>query len=176
MPRPAVPIEVNASTGVWETDGLPMLYVPRHFFINNHVELEQALGREKYAELLFNSGFRSAHSWCEHESREHGLTGIDVFHHYMQRLSQRGWAQFDGSGIDAASCSGEVRVSHSCFVLHAGGSGSDTRCYTFAGWFPGALAWVSESLGQTNHFVSFESHCAAQGHADCLFSVVASSK
>ena len=37
MPKPEVPIDVNASTGVWETDGLPMLYVPRHFFINNHV-------------------------------------------------------------------------------------------------------------------------------------------
>ena len=84
MPKPEVPIDVNASTGVWETDGLPMLYVPRHFFINNHVELEQALGRDKYAGLLFNSGFQSAYSWCEHESTRHGLTGMEVFHHYME--------------------------------------------------------------------------------------------
>ena len=176
MPKPAVPIDVNASTGVWETDGLPMLYVPRHFFINNHVELEQALGRDKYAGLLFNSGFQSAYSWCEHESTRHGLTGMEVFHHYMRRLSLRGWAQFDGLGIDETTYSGEVRVSHSCFVLHHGQAAGDKRCYAFAGWFAGALAWVSKSLGQEQHFVSFESQCAAQGNVNCLFKVTATGK
>ena len=34
---PEMPILVDDETGVWSTDGLPMLYVPRHFFINNHV-------------------------------------------------------------------------------------------------------------------------------------------
>ncbi len=33
---PELPIEVDVETGVWTTDALPMLYVPRHFFINNH--------------------------------------------------------------------------------------------------------------------------------------------
>ena len=43
--KPQVPIEVDESTGVWTTDGLPMLYVPRHFFVNNHTAIEEALGR-----------------------------------------------------------------------------------------------------------------------------------
>ncbi|MDX1465685.1 MAG: DUF5943 domain-containing protein, partial [Halomonas sp.] len=46
---PELPIDVDAETGVWTTDALPMLYVPRHFFINNHVAVEEALGVEKYA-------------------------------------------------------------------------------------------------------------------------------
>lgn len=43
---PALPIEVDSETGVWTSDALPMLYVPRHFFINNHVAVEEALGAE----------------------------------------------------------------------------------------------------------------------------------
>ena len=31
---PQVPINVDPSTGVWTTDNLPMIYMPRHFFIN----------------------------------------------------------------------------------------------------------------------------------------------
>ena len=36
------------------TDGLPMLYVPRHFFTNNHLAVEAALGRDRYAEILYH--------------------------------------------------------------------------------------------------------------------------
>src|SRR5699024_9495803 len=41
---PEMPIEVDSETGVWTTDALPMLYVPRHFFVNNHIGIEEALG------------------------------------------------------------------------------------------------------------------------------------
>lgn len=32
MAAPEVPIEVDPVTGVWRTDGLPMVYLPRHFW------------------------------------------------------------------------------------------------------------------------------------------------
>ena len=38
--QPQVPIDVEDDTGIWSTDGIPMLYVPRHFFNNNHVAIE----------------------------------------------------------------------------------------------------------------------------------------
>ena len=47
--QPQLPISVDETTGIWTTDGLPMIYVPRHFFVNNHVEAEAAIGRETYA-------------------------------------------------------------------------------------------------------------------------------
>ena len=94
MGRPRVPIEVDDATGVWSVDGMPMILVPRHFFVDNHLATEGALGGAKYAGLLFEAGHRSAYVWCEQEARTHGLAGVEVFHHYMKRLSQRGWAQF----------------------------------------------------------------------------------
>ena len=46
MGRPRVPIEVDDASGVWSVDGMPMILVPRHFFVNNHLAIEAALGAE----------------------------------------------------------------------------------------------------------------------------------
>ena len=50
---PQLPIEVDSETGVWTSDALPMLYVPRHFFVNNHMGIEEVLGADAYAEILY---------------------------------------------------------------------------------------------------------------------------
>ena len=168
---PEVPIDVDPETGVWTTDGLPMLYLPRHFFINNHLAIEQALGRAAYAKLLYTAGHRSAYYWCEQAAARHRLAGIGVFHHYLSRLSQRGWGRFDGGGIDPQTGTGEVRVTHSCFVAHAGRSAARKVCYMFAGWFPGALAWVGADSGPDLEFRAEEVQCAAEGHDACVFGV-----
>ena len=92
--QPQLPIDVDPNTGVWTTDALPMLYVPRHFFTNNHVAVEEALGRDTYAEILYKAGYKSAYHWCDKEAKQHGISGMAVFEHYLNRLSQRGWGIF----------------------------------------------------------------------------------
>ncbi len=169
MADPQVPIEVDAETGVWSTDGLPMLYVPRHFFVNNHLAVEAALGREVYGGSLYAAGYRSAYSWCEAEALTHGLSGMAVFHHYMKRLSQRGWGRFDGREIDPETGCGRVRLDHSCFVLHPGSGALGKRCYMCAGWFPGALDWVGRDRGWA--LTAEEVGCAGEGHDHCSFEV-----
>ncbi|MBT5267222.1 MAG: 4-vinyl reductase [Rhodospirillaceae bacterium] len=177
MAKPQVPIEVDPETGIWSTDGMPMLYLPRHSFVNNHLEVEAALGREAYAASLYRSGYKSAYTWCEAEAKTHGLSGMTVFHHYMKRMSQRGGGLFDGAGIDPATGLGFVRLEHSCFVLHhgselSGGTGAETGsklCYMCAGWFPGALDWVGRDLGWA--LSSKEVSCAGEGHDHCRFEV-----
>lgn len=172
MGKPQIPIRVDDDTGVWSTDGLPMLYMPRHFFINNHLAVEKALGRDRYASQLYDAGFRSAWSWCEHEAGQHALSGIAVFHHYMKRISQRGWGQFDGSGIDPETCCGEMILRNSCFVLQESNRPlAGQRCYLFSGWFPGALAWVKSETADQTRLTCEETQCAAEGHEHCIFEV-----
>ncbi|MGQ0655490.1 MAG: DUF5943 domain-containing protein [Betaproteobacteria bacterium] len=161
--KPQVPIEVDEATGQWSVDGIPMILVPRHFFLNNHVAIEEALGREKYAELLFHAGYKSAYTWCEKEARTHGLKGIEVFHHYMKRLSQRGWAQFAVQSVDAASGVARVQVRHSVFAVEETGRKS---CYMFRGWFPGSLEFVT---GKSGTLKCEEAQCAAEGADYCVF-------
>ena len=71
---PQLPIEVDSETGVWTSDALPMLYVPRHFFVNNHMGIEEVLGADAYAEILYKAGYKSAWHWCEKEAECSSLT------------------------------------------------------------------------------------------------------
>ena len=143
---PELPISVDSETGVWTTDALPMLYVPRHFFINNHVAIEQALGVETYAKILYDAGYKSAWHWCEKEAELHGLEGVAVFEHYMNRLSQRGWGKFVTEAIDLEAGTAKVRLEHSCFVYQLGKTGKREE-YLFTGWFAGAMDQILAARG-----------------------------
>lgn len=135
---PQLPIEVDSETGVWTSDALPMLYVPRHFFVNNHMGIEEVLGADAYAEILYKAGYKSAWHWCEKEAECHGLEGVAVFEHYMKRLSQRGWGLFKIQDIDLDKGTASVKLEHSAFVYVYGKVGRKVD-YMFTGWFAGAM-------------------------------------
>ena len=63
----------ECTTGIWRTDGLPMVYLPRHFLVNNHLAVEAALGREAYRTILRAATAKSAIEWCEAHVRGKGL-------------------------------------------------------------------------------------------------------
>jgi predicted hydrocarbon binding protein len=170
MGKPQVPIEVDDYTGVWSVDGMPMILVPQHFFYNNHKAMEEAAGRERYAAFAFKAGHKSAGQWCAKEAQVHGLSAIEVFHHYMKRLSQRGWAQFSVLQADAREGRARVRLDHSMFVLQHHGP-PQKACYVFGGWLCGALEWAARELGQDLTLQAQEIQCAAAGHPFCLFEV-----
>lgn len=171
--KPAVSIEVDEQTGIWTTDGMPMIYMPRHFFLNNHVAVEKALGREVYAKQLYDAGYLSAWQWCERESVTHGLRGVDVFRHYMKRVSQRGWAQFTIVSVDDDTGAATVRLDHSIFIFQEPKSEKSRVCYMFAGWFPGALEWAGKNSDKLWKLQSREVQCACDGtHDHCLFEIM----
>src|SRR6516225_12281646 len=119
--QPKLPIKVDPDTGVWTPDALPMLYVPRHFFTNNHVAVEEALGRDTYAEILYKAGYKSAYHWCDKEAEKHGISGMAVFEHYLKRLSQRGWGLFDIVEADPSTSHARIHLRNSSFVLQQPG-------------------------------------------------------
>jgi predicted hydrocarbon binding protein len=172
MAKPALDIQVDAVTGEWRVDGMPMILVPRHFLVNNHVAVEVAVGQSAYAKHLHAAGYKSAWQWCEKEAAHHGLSGVAVFHHYMQRLSQRGWAQFDVEAIDAPAGTARVRARHSVFVSEAGPNAGRKTCYMFEGWLVGALEYVRHAQHLSGSLVAQETICAADGGVDgCVFEV-----
>lgn len=170
--QPQVPIEVDERTGIWSSDGLPMLYVPRHFFVNNHVEIERALGRDEYGRILYHAGHRSAYTWCDKVAAVHGGDPVAVFRHYLTRLSQRGWGQFHMEQIDPQAASASVLLRHSSMVLGRPGE-SGRLCYMFSGWFAGAMDWVCDRQGISLRSRSEETSCSAEGHEHCTFTVSA---
>ena len=158
---PEMPIQVDDETGVWTTDALPMLYVPRHFFVNNHMAIEAELGAEKYAEVLYRAGYKSAYYWCEKEAECHGLTGDAVFEHYMKRLSQRGWGLFITEELDIAAGTCKVRLENSAFVYQYGKVNRMVD-YMFTGWFSGAIDQIAKAQGLDVKTLSAQTQCGAQ--------------
>lgn len=175
MARPAFEIEVDEATGEWRVEGMPMILVPRHFLVNNHVAAERAIGEADYAAHLYAAGYKSAWQWCEKEAAHHGLEGVAVFHHYLRRLSQRGWAQFTVEAVDAAAGTARVRARNSVFVSEAGAYAGRKVCYMYLGWFAGALEYVGRAAGQSRKLTAIETACACErGHAECIFEVAPS--
>ncbi|OLU16428.1 hydrocarbon binding protein [Pseudomonas sp. PA1(2017)] len=166
---PEMPIQVDDETGVWTTDALPMLYVPRHFFVNNHRGIEEVLGADKYAEILYKAGYKSAWHWCEKEAECHGLQGDAVFEHYMKRLSQRGWGLFEIQKLDIDAGYAEVKLKHSAFVYVYGKVGRKVD-YMFTGWFSGAIDQILSAQGSSLRTVTVQEYGGSEeGHDDGLF-------
>jgi len=173
MAAPRVPIDVDPHTGEWSTDGLAMIYLPRHFFVGYHKAMEAELGTARYAELLHEAGYLSAFTWCAETARTGGRDGLDVFRHYLARLSQRGWGRFRVIEVDAPAGRARIRVDHSVFVAEATGGSSGGLCTMFAGWFAGAMGWVDSRNGVHRTFAGTETRCAGLSDTDhCLFEVM----
>ena len=168
MSQPELPIEVEPETGIWKTDGLPMIYVPRHFFVNNHTAVEVAMGREAYRQILTPAGDKSALFWCEAEARTHGLQPGETFRHYMRRLSQRGWGQFGTELLDPVGGRAEIHLHHSVFPLHLGHTGR-CECYMFEGFITGAFRYVRQAGDGRSEIRCEETHCVSAGDPFCRF-------
>ena len=166
-------IEIDSESGVWTTDGLPMIYAPRHWIIGIHKDVEGALGRETYRELLYESSYRAAQHWCKEQFKYHGYKGRELFEFYLKVSSQRGLAQFSLITYDMKAGLVKVELRNCCYVLHhrhvAGNKSSpNTECYAFTGSFSGALTWIADSENLTHKFIGVETECAAQtGREKC---------
>lgn len=177
MASPQVPIDVDAESGIWRTDGLPMVYLPRHFLVNNHVAVEEALGRDAYREILRLATEKSAIHWCRAEMKTHGFTAEATFRHYFKRLSQRGWGQFSVGRMDTNARKGTIALKNSIFTLEAArrasvgeARGDAPLCYMFEGFMTGAFRFLLEGAGNDAAVTCTETHCAGDGaHADCAF-------
>lgn len=164
---PQVPIEVDLKTGRWNTDGLPMVYVPVHFFLNNHQAIEREIGQKRHAKLLYEAGYASAWTWCESEAAAHDLAGEQVFRHYLDRLSKRGWATFTSRELRLDDAYALIEVRNSIFAVD---KAEESRDYMFTGWFAGAMDQTLNSRGSPLRTVSRQLR-GERGNSCALFEV-----
>ncbi|HWT08533.1 MAG TPA: DUF5943 domain-containing protein [Roseomonas sp.] len=169
MAQPQVPIDVDPETGIWRTDGLPMIYLPRHFLVNMQQAVETAIGAAAYRDILYASSDLSALQWCRAEAKTHGLSPVDTFRHYLRRLSQRGYGQMEITALDEQAGSAEVTVRHSAFALGYGPQAGRPVCYTFEGSYAGAMRYILEKAGRKGEPRCREVACLAAGHPECRF-------
>jgi Domain of unknown function (DUF5943)/V4R domain len=169
--EPTVPIDVDEASGIWRTDGMPMVYLPRHFLVNNHNAVETVLGRHAYRAVLRPATARSAIEWCETQVRGKGLDPEQTFRHYFQRLSQRGWGQFSVDELDIISRRGSISLRNSVFALESRPRPDQSVCYMFEGFIAGAFAFLLGNSSSTSSKIECsETQCACEGpHSHCRF-------
>lgn len=171
MAAPQVPIDVDPETGIWRTDGMPMIYLPRHFLVNIQKSVEEAIGVEAFRGILYASADLSALQWCRAESKTHGLAPAETFRHYLRRLSQRGYGQLEITALDEKAGTAEVTVRHSAYALAYGPGTGRCVCYMFEGSFAGGMRFVREQAGLSGDPDCREVACAANGAGECRFEV-----
>jgi len=174
--QPQVEINVDEETGVWQTDGLPMLYIPRHFMVNVHDAVEAALGREQYRHVLHKAGDKSAYIWCKAQAERYDIDGIEVVKHYLQRLSVRGWGQFCVRELDLERKRMVIGLKNSIYVLaHEGGCAGESAhplCYMFEGFFTGAMKYLVKDKGlDKGDYSCREIECQGMGFECCTFAI-----
>lgn len=169
MPAPQVPIDVDAETGIWRTDGLPMIYLPRHFLVNIQKSVEDSIGPAAFRNLLYGAADLSALQWCRAEAKTHGLSPIETFRHYLKRLSQRGYGLIDITTLLERAGMATITVRHSAFALGYGPEAGRRVCYMFEGSFAGGMRYVLEMGGRPGEPRCREVACVAEGHAACRF-------
>lgn len=166
-----VPVEVDADTGIWSVDGLPVILIPRHYWAQIMQEVEAKLGLDAAAELYFTGTYKAAYFWCEKEAQTHGLAGMDVFAHYLKRMSQRGWGRFELERVDPAAGTARVLVHHSATALAYGADFGRSVCHSYNGAFCGGMEYVAAEAGAPMRLASRELRCAAAGAPHCVFEV-----
>jgi hypothetical protein len=171
MAAPEVPIDVDPETGIWRTDGLPMIYVPRHFLVNLQKTMEAEVGPARFRELFYASAELSARQWCAAEAKTHGLAPINTFRHYLRRMSQRGHGRFALARFDRDAGEAEVVARNSAFALGYGPETGRKVCVLLEGSFAGGVAHVLEGEGIPGTARCEEVACLAEGHPDCRFAI-----
>jgi predicted hydrocarbon binding protein len=171
MAQPQVPIDVDPETGIWRTDGLPMMYLPRHFMVNMQQAIEGAMGIAAYRAILYAACELSALQWCRAEARTHGLTAVETLRHYFNRMSQRGHGQVSLEALDEAAGTASIIVRNSAYALGYGPQAGRRVCYVFEGSFAGGMRYVLEQAGRGGEPVCRETACLAEGAPECRFDV-----
>lgn len=166
-----VPVKVDPDTGGWSVDGQPMVLIPRHFWVFVQMESERRFGQEATRAVLHEATWKAARLWCEREAKTHGLDGIDVFRHYLKRMSQRGFGRFAIEAIDPAKGTADIRLDHSVYVAEYGKGAGRKTCYTFTSAFVGSMEYVADRAGQKLPLAAEEVQCAADGADHCRFEV-----
>jgi hypothetical protein len=95
----------------------------------------------------------------------HNLAGVDLFEHYLKRLSQRGWGLFEVIDFDLDNAKASVSVRNSAF--HQPESDDHgTGDYMFTGWFSGAMDQILHAQGSSMLTTSRQIYWQGQNGAE----------
>lgn len=165
------PVEGQEDDGHVEAEYESIRLAAREFCLGTQQDIGIGVGDESYADILYQASYKSARHWCEKEARALGLSGLELFEHYLDRLSRRGWGRFSLVEADTSIGAADVRLDHSSLVVAQAEACAAKTCYMFSGWFAGMMDWIGDNAGKPVRTVCCETQCGGDGFDHCIFAV-----
>lgn len=151
-------------------DSVPMLLIPRWFFVAIMRQVEELCGREKALEVYYRAGWEGAVKWTTVQMKEAGLSGRAVMEQYMTSAGLRGWGRLEVVEYDEEAVRVKVRLANSAVAEEIGVVG-DVVCHHLPSSVAGAFDTILKAQGRPKKVIGIETKCAAKGDDCCEFVV-----
>lgn len=149
---------------------VPMLLMPRWFFVAIKKQVETLAGREVSRKVYYEAGYEGATKWAKTQMKELGLTGRAVMEQYLGSASVRGWGRVEILEFDAERAYGRFRIHHSAVAEEAGRQG-EMVCDHLPGSLAGAFQAILDHSGKKRKVMGRETKCLSKGDTWCEFLV-----
>jgi len=134
-------------------NGLPMILLPRHFFLYIMEQVEAVAGPEALGRIYRKAGFDGAVTFCRRYAEVHHTQPRATVAGYLDEMSHRGWGRFEIVALDERVGRLEVRLYNSALSsarLRA------PRHEVWVGAMEGAMSYLAESMGRPHAFAGRE--------------------
>ena len=149
-------------------DTVPMILMPRWFFVAIKNEMERLCGPERTQEVYYLAGWEGARKWVEVQMEQAGLTGRDVLEQYMNSASLRGWGELTVMEFDEMTGHAVVRLRRSAIAEETGPS-DRVVCDHLPGSIAGAVQAILKASGRQSNIRGRERKCISRGDETCEF-------
>jgi len=151
-------------------DSIPMVLMPRWFFVSIIREAEKFAGRAAAEKIYYAAGYDGAFKWAQTHIKKMNLSGKEVMEQYLGSAGLRGWGRFEILKFVAEEGSGLFRLYHSAVSEEMGNIGR-LACIHLPGSLAGAFQAILDQIGQDLKVVGREISCRSKGDNLCEFVV-----
>ena len=148
--------------------GIFMILTPRYFIVNLQKEIENAIGIERAADVMYKAAFESAYRYCEESANNLESGGIEIIGKYPESLSMRGWGSFEILRLDEFEDENRIRLRNSAFGEEYGKIGR-TVCYCWSGALAGSIQWDLDAKRIPKRVTGNEVTCISKNDKYCEF-------
>ncbi len=149
-------------------DAIPMILMPRWFFVAILKQVEKIAGREAAERIYYAAGYEGADKWARAHMETMRLSGVAVMAQYLGSAERRGWGRFEILEFVENEGRGRFRLHHSA-VAEEMGCTSSLACIHLPGSLAGAFQTILDCQGIDLKVLGREIKCRSKGDDYCEF-------
>lgn len=144
---------------------VPMILTTREFIALIQKTIEEVVGENAAAVIMYRAGFKAGYSFARTQSIEFGVRGVDILRKYLETASKRGWGEFTLQSYDISErIVVEVRGSYG----EEWGNVGRRVCHIWRGALAGIAQYIADDMNLKIKMKGTEEKCVAEGSECCI--------